>query len=135
MKTKLVVIDDIFAIKFNENSFFSTILGFTSGWEYEHYIEDTSQNIVNFSTTIEIHLKKDVIDVSVANGSRQAILYSFVLNKKPGYKVFCEPETVQYKKINRPVLNSITFYSEEYNHQEVDFNGETLTFTLLKIKI
>ena len=36
MKTKLVVQSGIIAIRFDEKSFFSTILGFTSGWDYKH---------------------------------------------------------------------------------------------------
>ena len=80
-------------------------------------------------------MKSDVIDGSVVNGLRQPILYSFVLDKKPGYKVFCEPETIHYKKINKSVLNTITFYLEDENNKVVDFNGETLAFTLQMIKI
>ena len=45
-----------------------------------------------------MHLKFDVIDGSVVNVLRQPILYSFVLDKPPGYKVFCEPETIPYNK-------------------------------------
>ena len=33
-KTKLVVRTGIIAIKFDEKSFFSTVLGFTPGWNY-----------------------------------------------------------------------------------------------------
>ena len=33
------------------------------------------------------------------------------------------------------VLNTITFYVEDDNNEEVDFTGETLTFTLPIIKI
>ena len=135
MKTILVVRSGIIAIRFDEKSFFSNILGFPSGWGYKHYNKYVSQKIVNLSNTIKIHLKFDVIDGSVVNGIRQPILYSFVLDKKPGYKVFSEPETIHYKKINKSVLNTITFYLEENNHKEVDFNGETLTFTLQMIKI
>ena len=80
-------------------------------------------------------MKCDIIDGSVVNGLRQPILYSFVLDKKPGYKVFSEPETIHYKKINKLVLNTITFYLEDDNNKVVDFNGETLTFTLQMIKI
>ena len=36
-KTKLVVRSGIIAIRFDEKSFFSTILGFTPGWDYKHY--------------------------------------------------------------------------------------------------
>ena len=80
-------------------------------------------------------MKCDVIDVSVVDGIRQPILYSFVLDKPSGYKVFCEPETIHYKKINKTILNMITFYLENDNNEEVDFNGEKLTFTLQMIKI
>ena len=79
-------------------------------------------------------MKCDIIDGSIVDGFRQPILYSFVLDKKPGYKVFCEPETIHYKKINKSVLNTITFYLEDDNNKVVDFNGETLTFTLQMIK-
>ena len=134
-KTKLVVRSGIIAIRFDENSFFSTILGFTPGWDYKHYNQYLSQKIVNLSNTNKIHLKCDAIDGSVVNGIRQPILYSFVLDKPSGYKIFSEPETIHYKKINKSVLNTITFYLEDDNNKEVNFNGETLTFTLQMIKI
>ena len=135
MKTKLDVKAGIRAIRFDEKSFFSTILGFTAGWDYKHYNKYISQKIVNLSSTNKIHLKCDCIDESVVNGIRQPILYSFVLDKPSGYKVFCEPETIHYKKINQSVLNAITFYLEDDNNEEVDFNREILTFTLQMIKI
>ena len=135
MKTKLVVGYGIIAIRFDEKYFFSTILGFTSGWDYKSYNKYTSQKIVNLGSTNKINLKCDAIDGSVVNGLRQPILYSFVLDKLPGYKVFSEPETIHYKKINKSVLNTITFYLEDDNNNEVDFNGETLNFTLQMIKI
>ena len=135
MKTNLVVRFGIIAIRFDEKSFFSTILGFTPGWDYKHYNKYTSQKVVNLGSTNKIHLKCDCIDGSVLNGIRQPILFSFVLDKLPGYKVFCEPETIHYKKINKSVLNTITFYLEDNDRKEVDFNGETLTFTLQMIKI
>ena len=134
-KTKLVVRSGIIAIRFDEKSFFSTILGFTPGWDYKHYNKYTSQKLVNLGSTNKIHLKCDCIDGSVVNGLRQPISYSFVLDKLPGYKVFSEPESIHYKKINKSVLNTITFYLEDNDHKEVDFNGETLTFTLQIIKI
>ena len=97
-KTKLVVNSGIIAVRFDEKSFFSTILGFTPGWDYKHYNQYLSQKVVNLSRTNKIHLKCDAIDGSVVNGVRQPILYSFVLDKPSGYKVFCEPETIHYKK-------------------------------------
>ena len=129
-KTKLVVSNGIIALRFEEKSFFSNIPGFTAGWDYKHYNKYVSQKIVNLSNTNEIHLKCDCIDGSIQDGVRQSILFSFVLEKPAGYKVFCEPETIHYKKINKSVLNTITFYLNDDDNEEVDFNGETMTFTL-----
>ena len=80
-------------------------------------------------------MKCDRIDGSIVNCLRQPILYSFVLDDKPGYKIFSEPETIHYKKTNKPVLNIITIFLEGDNNEEVNFNGETLTFTLQIFKI
>ena len=134
-KTKLVVRSGIIAIRFDEESFFSTILGFNHGWVYKHYNEHTSQKIVNLSNPNKIHLECDVIDGSVVNGSRQPLIYSFVSDKPSYYKVFCEPVTIQFKKMNKSVLNTITFYLEEDDNEEVNFNGKTLNFALQLIEI
>ena len=80
-------------------------------------------------------MKCDVIDGVIQDGVRQPVQFCFVLDKPAGYKVFCEPETIHYKTINKSVLNTITFYLEDDNNEEVDFNGEPLTFTFQMIKI
>ena len=80
-------------------------------------------------------MKCDCIDGSIQNGLRQPILFTFVLDKPSGYKLFCEPETNHYKKIKKSVSNTITFYLEHENNKKVGFNGEKLTFTLQMIKI
>ena len=90
---------------------------------------------MNLNTINKIHLKCDCIDDSIQDGVRQPILFSFVLDKPSGYKIFCEPKTTHYKRINKSVLNTITFYIEDDDHKEVIFDGETLTFTLQMIKI
>ena len=56
-KTNLVVNFGIIAIRFDEKSFFSTILGFTLGWDYKHYNKYISQKVVNLSSTNKIQLK------------------------------------------------------------------------------
>ena len=83
----------------------------------------------------KVHLKCDVIDGSVLYGVRQPILFNFVLDNKPGFKVFCEPGTIQYKKNKSKYFKTITFYLEDDNNEEIKFNGETLTSTLQRIRI
>ena len=87
------------------------------------------------NTIDKIHINCDVTDGSAVNAIRQPIIYGFVLDKPPGYKNFCDPETIHYNKMNKPVLNTITFYLEADNHREVKFNGETLTFDPQLIQI
>ena len=151
MKTKIILKfknneKGLFALgtlKFDDRSFFHTLLGFTPYWDYKPTNSNrdaipgvyTSNKILKLSSTNKIHLKCDCIDGSIQDGVRQPILFSFVLDRPSGYKVFCEPETIHYKRINKSVLNTITFYLEDNNNKEVDFNGETLTFTLQMIKI
>ena len=131
-------------LRFDKQSFFHTLLGFSAYWDYKpsnsnHVlipgVYPSDKIILNLNTIDKIHLKCDCIDGSIQNGVRQPILFSFDLDKPAGYKVFCEPETIHYKRINKPVLNTITFYLEDDNNNEVNFNGETLTFTLQMVKI
>ena len=146
-KVKLILTrfgDTFGTLRFDKKSFFHTLLGFTPYWDYKptnaFFAEApgvyTSDKIVLYlNIKNKIHLKCDIIDGSIQDGIRQPILFSFVLDKPSGYKVFCQPETIHYKKIKKSVLNTITFYLEVDNNKEVNFNQETLTFTLQMIKI
>ena len=130
--------------RFDKQSFFHTLLGFSPYWDYKPTNSDhvliagvypSNKIILNLNTIVKIHLKCDCIDGSIQNGLRNPTLFTFVLDKPSGYKIFSEPETINYKKINKSVLNTITFYLEDDNNDEVNFNQETLTFTLQMIKI
>ena len=94
-------------LRFDKQSFFHTLLGFSPYWDYKPsnsnhvltpgvYLSD--KIILNLNTIEKIHLKCDCFDGSIQDGIRQPILFSFVLDKPSGYKVFCEPETIHYKK-------------------------------------
>ena len=81
------------------------------------------------------NLKCDCIHGNVLDGVGQPVLSSFVLHRPSGYKLFSEPETIHFNEIEKSVLNTITFCLEDDNHEEVNFNGETLTFTLQMLEI
>ena len=87
----------------------------------------TSDKFLNLSTKDKIHLKTDCINGSIINGVQQPILCSLLSDKQPGYKVFREPETIQFTKINN-FFNTIIFYLEDDNNEEVIFNGENVDF-------
>ena len=79
-------------LRFDESSFFHILLGHTPHWDFKPTTSNnvgiptvyTSDKILNLTTRNKTHLKCDVFEGSVVNGLRQSILYSFVLNKKPG---------------------------------------------------
>ena len=94
-------------LRFDEKSFFHTMFGFAPYWDYKPTnaihadapgIYTSDKNILNLNTIDKIHLKCDIIDGSIQDGVRQPILFSFVLDKPSGYKVFCQPETILFKK-------------------------------------
>ena len=96
MKTKLTQRSS--NLWFDDKSCFNTILDFTPNWDFKPHHTYASETITKLSTTIKIHIKCDVIDGSVANCLGQPLSYSFFLDKSPGYKVFCQAETIHYEK-------------------------------------
>ena len=57
--------------------------------------------------------------------------YSLALGEFTGFKSIYEPETIQYKKINKSVWTNLPFFLEADDRCLVDFIGETITFTFL----
>ena len=87
------------------------------------------------TTTDKGNLKCDCVDGSIVNGIREQSLFSYILSAPPGYKIIKEPNIILYKKVNRTRLDSNQFLLEDSNLNAVDFNSETLTFTIQIIKI
>ena len=119
-------------LRFDKKSFFHTLLGFESYWDYKPTTSNhvaipgvytSDKTILILNKINKVHLKCDCFDGSIQIGLKQPILFSFVLDKPSGYKIFCEPETIHYKKINKPVLKTIKFYLDDDNNEVVNFNG------------
>ena len=128
MKSVLTTSNDI-----HFNSELNILLGFTN----TDYSERTykSEKPVMITTTDKVHLNCDFVDGSFVIGIQEQILFSFNLSAPPGYKIIKEPNIILYKKINKTRLDSIQFFLEDSNHNPVNFNSETLTFTIQIIKI
>ena len=101
--TTLTLRPHVRVLWFDSKSFFNTLLGVSQYWDYENrighgdgYYSEKNRKLSIFD---EIHLKCDYIDGSVLTGVRQPRIYSLILDKPPGYKVFSESETFHHKKI------------------------------------
>ena len=96
---------------------------------------DRSDRPINITGIDKVHLKYDCINGSIVNGVREPILYSFALSSPSGHKIYKEPRIKLFKKVNKFVLSHIPFYLEDIDHNPLDFNIETVSFTCQFIKI
>ena len=126
-------------IRYNEKSFFYTNLAFTKsilghlsdieGFVLMNSGSYKSDKPINITEIDKVHSKCDCINGSILNGLRQHILFSFALDKPPGYKVYKIPRIKLPKKMKKSSLSHITFCLEDEDHKVVEFNGETVSLT------
>ena len=93
---------------FTNKSFFCTILDYTQPHSYPLDDIDVfyqliagsykSDKPINITGIDKVHLKCDCIDVSIINGTREQILYSFALDQPPDHKIYKEPKVKLLKK-------------------------------------
>ena len=79
MNTKLFERSKI--TRFDDKTFFNNILAFEFHWYYSPHHTYSVEQILNKN-----HIKCNVIDDSIVNGSREPIYLSFVLAKMSGLK-------------------------------------------------
>ena len=91
-----------------------------------------SEKPVNITENGKNHLKRDCVNGSTVNGTREANLHSFALSSPPVENFFKEPRKKLFKKVLKSILPHTTFYLEDDDHKLVDFNIETISFTFLK---
>ncbi len=94
----------------------------------------TSDKVVDIMPIDKIHLNCDKVEGSILNGKPSSILYSFQIDKSPGYKIIKNPETILYKNMQTDKIEVLEFYLLDDDGNEVDFNNETITFTLQIIR-
>ena len=102
VKIKIVTDDITTKTRLNTNnnsildgkSFFNILLGVSPPWDYKSDQIYFSEKIININPIEKSQLKCNCINGSILNVARESKLYSFNLDKPPGYKVYFEPETI-----------------------------------------
>ena len=123
-------------LKVDEKYFFVNFLGFKRYWfsdpndtihAYSPGV-NTSEKVTNVSTLDKTHLKCNAADGWLMISFRQPILFSLVLDEQPEYKVFCQTNTMYYKKkqINlfwKPwhLFRNCLWKRSEFQGRNVDF--------------
>ncbi len=126
-------INSPFQVDLTATNSIASLLGFDPQILTEEY--NTSENKVNIITIDKLHLCCDCIEGSILNGQASSILFSFVLDAGPGYKIVKEPNVILYKKIIKSNLENLYFYLIDDDGNEIDLQGETLTFTTQLLKM
>jgi len=89
-----------------------------------------SERKVSITDIDKVHLKCDCVDGSIFNGKREPIIYSFGLDEPPGHKIFKTPQKILYKRVNKERIDGIAFNFHDNDRNSVNFNGETISFTI-----
>lgn len=125
----LLIIKKDSILKFNDKSFFHTVLGF----EVKDYIKGShiSKDIIQITNISTINIICDLIDGSYNNGVQSNILYSFPVNTVPfGYKLIERMYNPAYLPVTRKMIDNIRIKIEDENGNEINFNGEEISIYL-----
>ena len=116
-------------LKFDEKSFFHTILGFKKG-EYKSG-EHKSDNIIQITNITSMNVECDIVDGSYINGEKTNILYSWPsFTVDIGYKFLEKPNPITYLPVIRKLIDSIHIRIIDNNGNLINFNGETISINL-----
>ena len=110
------------------------LLGFTERIIDHDSGINMSDNKVDIIAIDKVHLHCNVIRGSILNGKNSDILYSFHLDKPPGFQIFYKESFIQFKTVTTDKLESIYFEFRDDDGKPVSFQGETITFTLILIE-
>ena len=81
----------------------------------------------------KIHWKCDGFGRITLNGEIRTVVLKFSKTTL-GFEVVCEPDTIHFRKRDKPVLNNNTFHFEDNGRKWVDSNSEAMTFISMYIK-
>ena len=115
------------------NSDLNEVLGFPN----KKYRAGThlTEKVLNISTVDKVHLICNCVDGPIVNAKGESILFSSSLDARPGYKISKEPSSFLVRKVNKNKVDEVSFYPEDDDGHQMNFNGESLTFTAVLMKI
>ena len=124
----IIRLNDGYKVDFTQPNTLRDLLGFESVILSDIY--NYSKNKVNIIDIHRHHLCSDCTIGSLRNGYPSNILFTIVLNEPPGAKVVREPNLILYKHIYKQKLDSIEFWMEDDEGNQIDNHVETISFTL-----
>ena len=92
-------------VDFTHPASINTILGFDAGlYGGQTAVKYISRHDINILSVNSIYVNCDLITNSYVNGVRAPVIYSFIPNVAPGYKVVEKPYNLIYLPVNRTMM-------------------------------
>ena len=82
----------------------------------------------------KVHSEFNCFDVSIVNGRRESVLFSFSVSARPLFKSFEQPTSSLFKKLNEDTIGDLPFHLGDNDGNIVDFNGKISTLTVILFK-
>lgn len=126
LKTNILCSEDVY---FDKNDSIGKILGF--GMEtIKANINRESQYPVNILSTTIIRIECDVVSGSFVNGKASHIIYEFVPNVAPGYRIIEVPKNLIYFPVNQNAISAINIRLLDADNRQINLRGEEVQLYL-----
>jgi hypothetical protein len=101
---------------------------------YTYHLSEKPVTITNISS---IYVNCDLVDNSYVNGLPKPVIYSFFPKVAPNNKIVEVPPLPVFLPINKPYIDSISFWLTDQDGNKINFRGEfiTICFYLKKISL
>jgi hypothetical protein len=126
LKTNIFCSKDV---HFNKSNSLGKILGFGTETVKANISSESQYPVSILSTTI-VRIECDVISGSFVNGRASHIIYEFVPNVPPGYRIIEIPKNLIYFPVNQSSINAISIRLLDAENKQVNLRGEEVQLYL-----
>ena len=80
----------------------------------ETHLSEKPKNKTNIR---KVHSQCNYVDGSIVNGRLESFPFPFDLSAPPGFKIFKEPTSTLFKKVNKEKINDKILFGDDENSQ------------------
>lgn len=126
LKTNIFCSEDV---NFSKSDSIGKTLGFGTQMIKANISSESQYPISILSTTI-VRIECDVVSGSFVNGKASHIIYEFVPNVPPGYRIIESPKNIIYFPVNHSSISAINIRLLDTENKEVNLRGEEVQLYL-----
>lgn len=126
LKTKIFCSEDV---HFEKSNSIGKILGFARETIKANISCESRYPVSILSTTI-VRIECDVVGGSFVNGKASHIIYEFVPNVPPGYRVIEIPKNLIYFPVNQNSISAINIRLLDGHNKQINLRGEEVQLYL-----